>query len=71
MRRLIIMSTSEYVDFQFGGSLIERSDCEKMLRFKIDYQLNFGKHEKTSCSKANNKLRALARATPYLSAIKK
>lgn len=64
------MSTSKYVDFQLGGPLIERSDGEKMLRFKIDYKLNFDKHVKTSCSKVNNKLRALARATPYMSAVK-
>ena len=27
----LIMSTNESVDFQLCGSLIERSDCEKML----------------------------------------
>ena len=55
----LIMSTDQSVNFQLGGSLIERSDCEKMLGVKIDYKLNFDKHVKTLCSKANNKLRAL------------
>ena len=30
----------------------------------IDYKLNFDEHVKILCSKANNDLRALARATP-------
>ena len=63
----LIMSTDQSVNFQPGGSLIERSDCEKVLGVKIDYKLNFDKHVKTSCSKANNKLRA----TPYVSVEKK
>ena len=65
------MSTDQSVNFQLGGSLIERSDCEKMLGVKIDYKLNFEEHEKTLCSKANNKLRALARTTTYMSDRKK
>ena len=35
----LIMSTDQSVNFQFGGSLRERSDCEKMLGVKIDYKL--------------------------------
>ena len=67
----LIMSTDKSVSFQHGGSLIERSDCEKMLGVKIDYKLNFDEHMKTLCSKANNKLRALPAATPYMSFQKK
>ena len=63
----LIMSTDQSVNFQLGGSLVERSDCEKMLGVKIDYKLNFDEHVKTLCNKANNKLGALARATPYMS----
>ena len=36
----LIMSTNESVDFQLGGSIIDRSDCEKMLGVTIDYKLN-------------------------------
>ena len=32
----LIMSTSESVDFQLGSSLIQRSDCEKMLGVETD-----------------------------------
>ena len=41
-----------------------------MLGVKIDY-VNFEEHVKTLCSKANNKLRALARGTPYMNVKKK
>ena len=67
----LIMSTDQCVSFQLGGSLIERSDCKKMLGVKIDHNLNFVEHLKTLCSKANNKLRALARVTPNMSVEKK
>ena len=67
----LIMRTDQSVNFQLGGSLIERSDCEKMLGVKIDYKLNFDEHEKILCSKTNNKLRALERATPYMNVEKK
>ena len=65
------MSRNEYVNFQLGVSVIEISDFETILGVKIDYKLNFDKHVKTLFSKANNKLRALARATPYISVEKK
>ena len=65
------MSTKESVNFQLGGSPIERSGCEKILGVEIDYKPNFDEHVKTLSSKATNELRALARATPYMSADKK
>ena len=42
-----------------------------MLGVKIDYKLTFVEYVKTLCSKVNNKLRALARATPYMIVKKK
>ena len=65
------MSTNESADFQLGGSVIEISDFETILGVKIDYKLNFDKHVKTLCSKDNNKMRPLARATSYMSFKKK
>ena len=55
------MSTDHSVNFQLCSSLIEKGDCEKMLEVKIDCKHNF---DETLYSKANNKMRALARATP-------
>ena len=67
----LIMSTDQSVNFQLGGSLIKRSDCEKVLGVKFDCKLNFDAHVKTLCSKTNNRLRALARATSYMSVEKR
>ena len=62
------MITDQSVNFQLGGLLIERSDCVKLLGVKINYKLKFDELVKTLCSKAYNKLKALARATPYMNA---
>ena len=67
----LILSTSEPAQIQIGESLIESTNCEKLLGVKIDSKLSFDKHIKTICKKASNKLRALARVTPYMSIEKK
>ena len=67
----LIMSTNSNPEIQVGDSLIKASDCEKLLGLKIDYKLNFDNHVNGLCKKANNKLRALARATPYMNIEKK
>ena len=58
-------------DFQLGRSLIVRSDYETILEVKVDYKLNFDEHVKILCSKANNKMKAVSRAMPYMSVEKK
>ena len=60
----LIVSTDEPIEIRVGESLIKSSACEKLLGIKIDNKLNFDTHVKGLCTKANNKLRALARATP-------
>ena len=67
----LIVSTDEPIGIRVGESLIKSSTCEKMLGIKIDNKLIFDTHVKGLCTKANNKLRALARATPYMSLKKK
>ena len=62
-----IVSTDEPIEILVGESLIKSSACKKLLGIKIDNKLNFDTHVKGLCTKANNKLRALARATPYMS----
>ena len=49
----------------------KNSTCEKLLGLKIDNKLNFDTRVKGLSKKTNNKLRALARATPYISLEKK
>ena len=63
----LTVSTDEPIEIRVGESLIKSSTCEKLLGVKIDNKLNFDTHVKGLCKKANNKLRALARATPYMS----
>ena len=65
------MSINESVDILLGSCLIVGSNCEKMLGVKVDYKLKFGEHVRIFCSKANNKLRAQARATQSMSVRKK
>ena len=60
------MSFDYEYKIQVGDSLITASDCEKLLGLKINYKLNFDNHVNSLCKKANNKLRALTRATPYM-----
>ena len=59
----MIPSSNEPAKIQIGESLIESTNCEKLLGVKINSKLSFVKRIKI-IKKANNKLRALARVTP-------
>ena len=61
----------EPIEIRIGESLIKNSTCEQLLGIKIDNTLNFDTHVKGLFKKANKKLRALTRATPYMSLEKK
>ena len=63
----LVVSTDEPIEIRVGESLIKSSNCEKLLGVKTDNKHNFDTHVKGICKKANNKLRALATATPYMS----
>ena len=67
----LIMSTSNTPELKVGDSLIKTSTCKKLLDVKIDYKLMFDNHVANLCEKANNKLRALARATPCMTVEKR
>ena len=67
----LIVSTDEPIEIRVGESLIKSSACEKLFGVKIDNKLNFDTYFEGLSKKANNKLRALARATPYMSLEKK
>ena len=62
----LITSTNNATELQIGDSSIKTSNCEKLLGVKIDYKLTFDEHVNSLCKKANSKLRALARTTPYM-----
>ena len=61
----LIMSINNTPELKVGDSLIKTSTCENLLGVKIDYKLTFDNHVANLFKKAN-KLRALARATPYM-----
>ena len=63
----MIVSTDEPVEVRVGESLLKSNT----LGGKIEYKLNFDTHVKGLCKKVNDKLRAVARATPYVSLGKK
>ena len=67
----LTMSTNNTPELNVGDSLIKTSTCEKLLGVKIDYKLTFDNHVANLSKKANNKLRALSRATPYMTMEKK
>ena len=49
------------INIELGNSLFVRSNCERILWVKTDYKHNFDKLVKTFSSKANSKLRELAK----------
>ena len=67
----LIMSSNEPVDFLWDSSIIVRSDFEEILGVNTHYKINFDEYVKNLCSKANNKLKALVRASPYMIVEKK
>ena len=67
----LIVSTNYIVGVQIGECSIKSSFEEKTLGVTIDSKLNFDYHVNHLCGKANQKLRALARATPYMTQEKK
>ena len=69
----LIMSTNNTLELKGGDYLIETSTCDKykLLDVKIDYKLKFDYHVANLYIKANNKLRALTRATPCVTIEKK
>ena len=67
----LIVSTNELTKIQIGDFSIKNSANEKLLGVNIDSKLNFDCHVNHLCNKANKKLRALARVTPYMTLDKK
>ena len=62
----LLLSKDESSEIHIGDSIIESSTCQKLLGIKIDSKLRFDDHIPDLCNKANRKLRALTRATPYM-----
>ena len=62
----LLLNKNDETELGVCDSLIKNSTPEKPLGVKTENKLSFGEHVKNICMKANSKLRALARATPYM-----
>ena len=61
-----LVSPYEKISLKILGSTIESSPSEELLGITIDSELTFHKHITSLCSKAYQKLSALARITKYM-----
>ena len=64
---LILSDPSDQHSVLVGNNSIQNSKCEKLLGIKIDNKLTFDEHVSCICSKASQKLHALARIGNYMS----
>ena len=62
----MLLSSTESLNFQISETVIHNSQSKKLLGVTFDNKLKFEKHINTICQKANRKLNALARITPYM-----
>ena len=62
----MLLSSTEFLNLQISETVIQNSQSKKLLGVIFDNKLKFEKHIKTICQKANRKLNALARITPYM-----
>ena len=66
-----IISSNDSSEIKIGNSLMKNSNYEKPQGVKVDNKLTFDDHVKDMCRKANSKLGALGRITPYMGLGKK
>ena len=62
----LLVSTNDNVAIRIGNFQIENIKREKLLGIQFDNKLSFDYHLSEICKKANRKLYALGRVTPYM-----
>ena len=62
----LLLSTTDAFNFEISETVIRNSNSKKLLGVTFDNKLKFEKHIITICQRANRKLNALARLTPYM-----
>ena len=67
----MLLSSTESLNFQIYEIVIHNSQSKKLLGVTFHDKLKFDKHINTICQKANRKLNALARITPYVELTKR
>ena len=67
----LLLSNKEKVTMKIGETEIKSSNCEKLLRIKIDNNLAFNEHLNYIIDKASHKTNPLPRVAPYMNESKK
>ena len=67
----MLLSSTESLNLQIPETVVHNSQSKKLLGVTFDNKLKFEKQINTICQKANRKLNALARITPYMELIKR
>ena len=67
----MLLSSTDSLNFQISETVIHNSQSKKLLGVTFDNKLKCEKHINTICQKANRKLNALARITPYMELTKR
>ena len=62
----LLLSITDAFSFEISETVICNSNSEKLLGVTFDNKLKFEKYIITICQRANRKLNALARLTPYM-----
>ena len=62
----MLLRSTELLNFQISERVIHNSQSNNLLAVTFDNKLKFEKHINIICQKANRKLNALARITPYI-----
>ena len=62
----LLLSNTDVFNFEISETVIRNSNSKKLLGVTFDNKLKFEKHIITICQRANRKLNALARLTPYV-----
>ena len=62
----LLLSNTDVFNFEISETVIRNSNSKKLLGVTFDNNLKFEKHIITICQRANRKLNALARLTPFM-----
>ena len=62
----LLLSITDAFNFEISETVIRNSNSKKLLGVTFESKLKFEKHIITICQRANRKLNALARLTPYM-----
>ena len=62
----LLLSTTDAFNFKISETVIRDSNSKKLLGVAFDNKLKFKKHIITICQRANRKLNALGRMTPFI-----